>query len=311
MNRRQFAKTLGIGAAALGMSKAVLPFTDEPPQMAITIDDFNLFGASEAVAEKRNRALLDALRTHSNLKAAAFPAGKHIDSRLGRQLVREWGRAGHIIANHTYSHWEYTEHSFEEYAQDVLRDEALIKDLPGFTRRFRFPMLKEGDTIERRDKMRAFLKRHGYRMGYVTIDNSDWYIDARLRERLAKNSKADVTAYRDYYLNHLWDRATFYDRLSRKVLGRSVKHTLYFHHNVLNELFLGDVLYMFQSKGWKLINAEDAFTDSVFSTTPIILPAGESIIWALAKETEKFNDILRYPGEDGEYEKPNMDKLGL
>jgi peptidoglycan-N-acetylglucosamine deacetylase len=79
----------------------------------------------------------------------------------------------------------------------------------------------------------------------------------------------------------------------------------------LNELFLGDVLAMFQSKGWRLINAQDAFTDPVFSAEPNILPAGESIIWALAKESGKFNGMLRYPGEDSEYEKPKMDKLGL
>ena len=80
---------------------------------------------------------------------------------------------------------------------------------------------------------------------------------------------------------------------------------------MLNQRYFGDVLEMFKSKGWKLIDAENAFTDSVFSAAPDILPAGESIIWALAKETGKFSDILRYPGEDSEYEKPKMDKLGL
>jgi hypothetical protein len=127
----------------------------------------------------------------------------------------------------------------------------------------------------------------------------------------AKNPKADLADYKAYYLNHLWDRAVFYDTLSRNVLGRSVKHTLLIHHNVLNEMFLADVLNMFRNRGWKLINAEDAFTDSVFSAAPDILPAGESIVWALAKESGRFNDILRYPGEDGEYEKPKMDRLGL
>ena len=311
MNRRQFASTLGIGAIGLAVSKTALPLADERPQIAITIDDFNLLGASQQVAQKRNRALLNALSTRSNLKAAAFPAGRHIDNELGKSLVREWGEADHMIGNHTYSHWFYPNRSFEEFSQDILRLEPLIKDMPGFTKRFRFPALKEGDTVERRDKMRAFLKEHDYRMGYVTVDASDWYIDQRLRARLAQNPKADVSAYKDYYLNHLWDRANFYDILSRKALGRSVKHTLLIHHNILNELFLGDVLGMFQSKGWRLINAQDAFTDSVFSAEPNILPAGESIIWALAKESGKFNDILRYPGEDSEYEKPKMDKLGL
>jgi peptidoglycan/xylan/chitin deacetylase (PgdA/CDA1 family) len=87
-----------------------------------------------------------------------------------------------MIGNHTYSHWFYPNRNFDEFSQDVLRLEPLIKDMPGFTKRFRFPALKEGDTIERRDKMRAFLKGHGFRMGYVTVDASDWYIDQRVRD---------------------------------------------------------------------------------------------------------------------------------
>jgi peptidoglycan/xylan/chitin deacetylase (PgdA/CDA1 family) len=311
MDRRQFSKALGICAVGLTTSSTVLAFLSDPPQIAITIDDFNLLGASQIVAEQRNRALLAALRRHSDLKAAAFICGKNIDSEMGKSLVREWGNAGHMICNHTYSHWFYPNHSFEEFAQDTLRVEALIKEMPGFNKRFRFPALKEGDTIERRDKMRAFLKEHGYGIGYVTVDASDWYIDQRLRARIAATPKSNLSGHKEYYLNHLWDRATFYDGLARKVLGRSAKHTLLIHHNVLNELFLSDVLDMFESKGWKLIDARDAFTDSVFSAAPNIVPAGESIIWALAKETGKFDDILRYPGEDGEYEKSKMDKLGL
>ncbi len=41
------------------------------------------------------------------------------------------------------------------------------------------------------------------------------------------------------------------------------------------------------------------------------LPAGESLLWALAKETGKFENELRYPGEDDVYENPKMDELKL
>ncbi len=109
----------------------------------------------------------------------------------------------------------------------------------------------------------------------------------------------------------MWERSLYYDDLARKVLGRPVKHTILMHYNLLNALFLGDLLDMFQEKGWKLIDAADAFKDPVFSATPNIVPAGESIIWALAKETGKFDKLLRYPGEDSEYENAKMDKLGL
>jgi hypothetical protein len=38
---------------------------------------------------------------------------------------------------------------------------------------------------------------------------------------------------------------------------------------------------------------------------------GESLVWAIAKETGKYDAQLRYPGKDDVYEKEPMDKLGL
>jgi hypothetical protein len=125
------------------------------------------------------------------------------------------------------------------------------------------------------------------------------------------NRRFDVSLYRQPYLNHVWNRAQFYDQLSRDVLGRSVAHTLLIHYNLLNSLFLGDLLAMFRSRGWEIINADDAFSDSVFERQPNTAPAGESLIWALAKETGRFEDRLRYPGEDDKYEKPILDQLRL
>jgi hypothetical protein len=51
--------------------------------------------------------------------------------------------------------------------------------------------------------------------------------------------------------------------------------------------------------------------DEIYNELPQTLPAGESIIWALVKESGRYDSRLRYPGEDGAYEKDKMDKLGL
>jgi len=308
MQRRQFTKLLGAATLALGAAPGIAA---AKPQVAITMDDFGLFGETDAEKLENSRAILAALRSRSNLNAAAFICGQRVNSDVGKRVLQAWNDAGHIIANHTYSHWYYHRRTVEEFQADILRCEELIKSYPRFTKLFRFPMLKEGDTVERRDKLRAFLKERGYKMGYVTIDASDWYVDQRLRERLQQNPKADLSGYRQFYLDHIWERAVYYDDLSRRTLGRSVKHTLLIHHNLLNKLFFGDLLTMFERKGWKLIGAAEAFTDPVFNAEPKILPAGESIIWALAKESGKFDRDLRYPGEDSVYEKPKMDKLGL
>jgi hypothetical protein len=187
----------------------------------------------------------------------------------------------------------------------------VIRNLRGYHKLFRFPFLKEGDTAAKRDEFRRFLTTNGWRVGHVTVDASDWYINDRLTARLERNPKADTKPYRDYYLAHILQRVAFYDGLATKVLGRSIRHTLLLHHNLLNALFLSDILAELNREGWETVDGTYAYEDTVFDSAPDILPAGESLVWALAKETGKYDDLLRYPGEDSEYEKPAMDALGL
>jgi peptidoglycan-N-acetylglucosamine deacetylase len=47
----------------------------------------------------------------------------------------------------------------------------------------------------------------------------------------------------------------------------------------------------------------------MYAMEPIIMPAGDSIVWALAKE--RGIKGLRYPGEDSVYEEPKLRSLGL
>ena len=316
MNRREFTASLGMGAIAFGLGgielSGALPSKGPQPRIAITMDDFHWNRSIRLTPDERNRAILHALKSHG-LKAALFVAGRNADIPKGKELLREWDQAGHMIGNHSYSHTELNngETTTEKFTADILKCEEVLKSFPQYTKSFRFPFLKEGETKVKRDSVRKFLKQHGYRNGHVTIDASDWAVEGRLSKRLTRDPSADVTPYRDFYLSHLWERALYYDDLSKKALGRSVKHTILMHYNLLNALFLGDLLDMFKSKGWKLIDATEAFKDPVFSAEPKIVPAGESIIWALAKESGKFDSLLRYPGEDSRYEDAKMDKLGL
>jgi peptidoglycan/xylan/chitin deacetylase (PgdA/CDA1 family) len=236
-----------------------------------------------------------------------------IDSEeRGKKLLRFWDDAGHTIGNHTYSHRSLNSTiSAPEYEQDISHADEVLKEFKQFRKVFRYPLLKEGNTVLKRDHVRAFLKQKSYRIGHVTIDNSDWIVDQRLVARLQKDPHADLKPYRDFYFAHMWDRAKYYDTLAKNVLGRPVKHTILTHFNLLNGLFLGDLIDMFKRQGWQLIDAEEAFTDSVFRSEPKTIPAGESIVWALAKEKGTIPRSLRYPAEDGEYENARMDKLGL
>lgn len=60
-----------------------------------------------------------------------------------------------------------------------------------------------------------------------------------------------------------------------------------------------------------MIDAKKAYQDSIYNSKPKTIPAGESLIWSLAKESGQFENKLRYPAEDSRYEKDKMDQLGL
>jgi len=298
VNRRQ----------ALTLCAAPL-FAQTRPKVAITMDDVRWQIIPESrrpEAEERLLGHLDKTRTF------LFAIGECVDNEHGFRILNQWSTAGHWIGNHTYSHDALLgKVDPEEFGRDILRNEEVLRNFPGFHKWFRFPALKEGQTRELRDHLRGFLVQHGYRNGAVTIDASDWYYNQRLLSRIEKYQGFYVMRYREPYLNHIWDRARFYDQLSRDVLGYSVSHTLLIHYNLLNSFFLGDLLKMFRSKNWAIIGADEAFSDPIFERHPDTVPAGESLLWALAKETRRFENKLRYPGEDDVYEKPLLDHLRL
>ncbi len=284
----------------------------EKPKICLTFDDGNPRDMPGYKWQDRNALLLQHLQA-SNVKAIFFAYGQPLDNPQGKQILGQWSRAGHLIANHTYSHKSYnrSDLSFEAFAKDFLKNDSLIRQSPGYARFFRYPYLKEGNTAEKRDRFRELLKQHQYQNGYVTVDASDWYINNRLLKRLKGNPKADLEPFKQFYLQHLYERASYYDQLALQLTGRQIKHTLLLHHNLASALFVDDLIEMFKEKGWEIIDASEAYRDEIYQKAPQTLPAGESLIWALAKETGKYEHQLRYPAEDSKYEEKKMDQLGL
>src|SRR5215469_6681067 len=299
-------------AAVLTNESAQAAKNAQRPQLALTMDDPTLNLQSSIKWPDANARILKAIASR-NVRAALFVCGMRVDDADGTKLLTAWDQAGHLICNHSYSHRFYNNDktTYSDFAFDFLKNEKIIAPFHNRTALFRYPFLKEGDTVEKRDRFRALLRERGYRVGHVTIDASDWYVSQRYVDRLSKDPKAPVGPYRDYLTTHLLDRAAFYRQLALDVLGRDIRHTLLIHFNVLNALVLPDVMNAFETAGWQWIDASLAFEDQAFRSQPQTLPAGESIVWALAKETGRFEGRLRYPGEDEVYERPKLDALEL
>lgn len=254
--------------------------------------------------------ILDTLRARK-LKSTLFVCGMRVDTPSGIDALKAWQAAGHELANHTYSHLNLSGRNVttEQFIADADRNDAFLRRNALAAVRFRFPYLKEGNTEDKRDRLRAWMKQKKYRSGAVSIDASDWYYDQRYATWQAKHPGADDTPFKDAYLAHLWDRARYYDGLSKKHLGRSIPHTLLLHLNRINARFLPDIIDMFKAKGWTVIDSRTAYEDAAYQATPDVMPAGESLLWQVAKAAG--DPTLRYPGEDQPYEEPILDKLGL
>jgi peptidoglycan/xylan/chitin deacetylase (PgdA/CDA1 family) len=282
------------------------------PKIAFTFDDGSVNDMGNFKLETWNQLLLDHLKKH-HLKAVLFSAGYNKTTEKGNYVLSSWNNAGHLIANHTFSHPNFNSKniSLEDFELELIKNDSIINKYSNYYHYFRFPYLKEGNTVEKVQGFRAFLKQKGYKNGHVTIDASDWYVDSRLVKRLKDDPKADISGYRNYYLKHLLNRALYYDSLSVQLTNREINHVILLHHNLAAALFLDDLIQYFEANGWEVMDADKAFKDEIYQEAPENIPAGESLIWALAKQSGKFENRLRYPAEDGDYEKPFMDKLGL
>src|SRR5690348_1496016 len=94
-------------------------------------------------AKDRDKSILNILKKY-DLKIVLFAQGAQIDSLAGRELLKRWNNSGHIIGNHTYSHLSIERMKEEQYEQDTLKNEKLLKSYSHFKKIFRFPFLKEG-----------------------------------------------------------------------------------------------------------------------------------------------------------------------
>ncbi|HEX9390351.1 MAG TPA: polysaccharide deacetylase family protein [Usitatibacteraceae bacterium] len=262
----------------------------------------------------RNQALLDALAKHGVQAALFVTLGNGADRPEGFAFAKAWGEAGHAIGNHTVTHLDLHNAgvSLAQYEKEISDCDAVIRTLPGYRQWFRYTFLREGNTPEKRDGMRAFLKAAGYRNAYVSLDTSDWRLDAKLTEVLNKNSAADIAPIKRAYLAHLWQRAQAYRQLSQQLQGRDIPQVILLHHNLINALWLDDAIAMFKAKGWAITTPALAFADPVYQLQPERAAPGQSLLLSMARTLGlgKFEGWERLV-DDGDFEIAALKAEGL
>lgn len=271
----------------LGACATYAPAAPEK-RIALTFDDVPRGPGAFLSQEERTRRLIAALKT-ARVRQAAFFVNpgflKNPERAGGEERIAAYARAGHVLANHSYSHKALTDVSAAEYLADIDTAEAWLKGREGRRPWFRFPFLNEGRADKaKRDAVRAGLRERGLRNGYVTVDASDWNMEALAIDAKKAGKAIDMDALRDLYVESHVQAADYYDGLARRTLGRSPAHVLLLHETDLAALWIDDLVAALRRAGWEIVSADEAFADPINALMPDVPSAQGTLTEALAWE---------------------------
>lgn len=164
---------------ALLLGAAPVPAVGRP--LLITVDDLPVAAVSlhpdPSERERITRGLLAVLKKH-HIQAVGLVNGAPLKEPEQTRLLDLWLADGHELGNHSYSHPSLPQKSAEAFIADVEQERGLLAKYLGSKgktlRFFRFPFLREGETLEKLRAVRAYLAESQQRALPVTIDNQDW-----------------------------------------------------------------------------------------------------------------------------------------
>jgi len=231
-------------------------------ELAITFDDSPRAAKGLLSGPERANKLVAALAKHQVKQVAFFSVSKHLDNE-GVTRLNTYSDAGHLIANHSHDHPDFNTSSLSQYIDNFVQADKQLKQFSTFTKMYRFPYLREGNTQKKRDGMRTALDEFGYRNAYITLNTYDWYIENLFQAALARGEVVNLERMKRYYVDVLIESIEYYDSLAVKYLNRSPKHVLLLHEMDISALFIGDLIDELRQRDWNIISPEQAYNDEI------------------------------------------------
>jgi peptidoglycan/xylan/chitin deacetylase (PgdA/CDA1 family) len=270
-----------VALAGLLLTAAAVPHTQPVERVvAVTFDDLP---ATTAGVVANDVASLEALTTKllSAVREFGTPAVGFVNEgqlfvegagpadgerRIG--LLRMWLDAGLELGNHTYSHRDLNVIPLEQFEADVMRGEVITRGLlkaRGQTLRyFRHPFLHVGANLQTRRAFEAFLARRGYTVAPVTVDNDEFVYAAAYASALRRGDAAGAKRIADDYLRYMDEVFSFFEGVSRRVIGREIPQILLLHANTLNADRFGAVAEALMRRGYRFVPLHRALEDPAY-----------------------------------------------
>ncbi|CCQ12478.1 polysaccharide deacetylase-related protein [Pseudoalteromonas luteoviolacea B = ATCC 29581] len=239
--------------------------------IALSFDDSPRAANGYFSGSERADKLLKAFKQADVPQVAFFSVSGHLNEEGIARLSR-YNDAGHIIANHSHSHPDINSLTLAEYKADVKKADTLLRQFSMFKPWYRFPYLREGDTLQKRDGMRQFLTSENYFNAYITINNYDWYIENLFQEAIKSKPNLNFDALKSFYIDTLMEGINYYHQLALEQLGRAPKHVLLLHEMDITAMFIDDLVTELKTQGWNVIPISDAYSDPIaqYETTRIM-----------------------------------------
>lgn len=276
-----------------------LPINALAGDIALTFDDAPTSDSSLMSAAERTQAIISALNNAGVSDVMFFcNTGKLTSS--GRAHLQHYAEAGFHLGNHSHSHLSANKISTSAYIRDIELAHQKLKDMQGFLPYHRFPYLHYGNTKTGINLLQVELGKLGYKNGYVTVDNFDFYLNHLLNESSKSHVNLNMQALEQLYVETLWLAIQFYDQLAIKYLKRSPKHVLLLHENDTAALFLPALIQKIRSEGWNIISPQEAYRDPIAITFPKTTFSKQGRVAALAKDAGASEEDLRHPRENEE-----------
>lgn len=197
-------------------------------------------------------------------------------------LLEMWLINGYELGNHTYSHPNFHEVSFDEFSQDVLKGEKVTSELAkkygSEYKYFRHPYLRIGLRQSHADSLSNFLHQHGYIEAPVTIDNEDYIFALAYHRAYSKGDSLLMEKIGSAYVNYMEEKLLYFEEQSQKLFNRNIAHILLTHANLLNAHYMDDLAEMYQKNGYRFVSQTDVLKDDAYNQ-PVTSYGNWGISW--------------------------------
>jgi peptidoglycan/xylan/chitin deacetylase (PgdA/CDA1 family) len=182
-------------------------------------------------------------------------------------MLQEWRDAGLPLGNHTWSHPSLNRTPLADWEADLKKNEPLLQSyMPAGTWRWvRFPFLDEGDTPEKREAAREYLRAHGYKIAAVTMSFGDYMFNGPYARCAGKNDAAGIAQLEKTYLDAAADNLDFSRAMSQALFKRDIPYVLLMHVGAFDARMLPRLIQLYQSKGVTFVSLEDAEKDPFYA----------------------------------------------